>query len=121
MEIIIITGSIDNSIFGLFSVAPIAILTALRPMIWEIEARQCYSQLKILFSIVYSFYLIENFTLKVIRILINEPFIMYCFIFSIYLLGVGIASTNFGPWFVIKLQSFLFTMLYLLYNKSKST
>ena len=93
-------GQLDGSIGGLISVAPLAIFTALfRPLFWEIGSpTMVLSVLGNTILIVFSFFIILRISpFKLIRILFDNPFILYCFIFSIlFAFGVGIAGTNFG-------------------------
>ena len=119
-------GEIDGSVIGLITVAPVAIFTALfRPLFWEIGSpTMVLSVLEnttmIIFTIVI---LIRTSPIKLIRILWSEPFLLYCFIFSVlFAFGVGIAGTNFGALVRYKtpLVPFFFSMIYLVFKKSSN-
>ena len=112
-------GQLDGSVMGLLSVAPIAILTALfRPFIWEIGSPTMIlsafeNTILIIFTAIT---LLQNNPLNFIRIIIKNPFLLYCLIFSLlFSFGVGIAGTNFGALvrYKIPLMPFFFSMLYI--------
>ena len=118
-------GELDGSIGGLISVAPLAIFTALfRPLFWEIGSPTMVlsvleNTIMIIFTILI---LIRTSPIRLLRILLAEPFLLYCFIFSIlFAFGVGIAGTNFGALVRYKtpLVPFFFSMVYMVYNQSK--
>ena len=117
---------IDNSLIGLISVAPIAIFTALfRPLFWEIGSptmavSAIENSLLLMFFLLL---LIRINPFKLFRLLIQEPFLLYCFVFSIFFaFGVGIAGTNFGALVRYKtpLIPFFFSMIYILFKKVNS-
>ena len=119
-------GQIDGSIGGLISVAPVAIFTALfRPLFWEVGSPTMVlsvieNTIMIIFTIVI---LLRTSPIKLLRILLNEPFLLYCFIFSIlFAFGVGIAGTNFGALVRYKtpLVPFFFSMIYLVFKQSRN-
>ena len=116
-------GGISNSFVGLISVAPIAIFTALfRPLFWEIGSpTMAISAIENTSLLVFVFLLLIRVSpFKLIRLLIQEPFLLYCFIFSIFFaFGVGIAGTNFGALVRYKtpLIPFFFSMVYILFKK----
>ena len=120
-------GKIDNSISGLLSVAPLAIFTALfRPQFWEVgSVTMLFSAIEntllLLFTV---FLIIYNSPIKFVRIILNEPFLLYCLFFSlIFAFGVGIAGTNFGALvrYKIPLMPFFFPMLFLSYKLNKKS
>ncbi len=119
-------GELDGSLGGLLSVAPIAIFTALfRPLFWEIGSpTMILSVVENSILIVFTFIiLIRTSPFKLLRILWTEPFLLYCFIFSIlFAFGVGIAGTNFGALVRYKtpLVPFFFSMIYLIYKQSRN-
>ena len=113
-------GDLDNSFIGLVSVAPLAVITALyRPLFWEIGSpTMIFSILENTILLIFTFsILIRMSPLKIFRIVLNEPFLFYCLIFSLlFAFGVGIAGTNFGALVRYKtpLVPFYFSMLFLL-------
>ena len=120
-------GKIEDSLSSLLRVAPLAILTALfRPLFWEIGSPAMVlsaleNSILLVFTIVI---LIRTNPYRLIKIIFNEPFILYCFIFSLLMaFGVGIAGTNFGALVRYKtpLVPFFFTMMYIIFKKSKKT
>ena len=117
---------IDGSVIGLITVAPVAIFTALfRPLFWEIGSpTMVLSVIENTFLIIFQVIILSRISpLKIIKIFWTEPFLLYCFIFSIFFaFGVGIAGTNFGALVRYKtpLVPFFFCMMYVLYEKSKS-
>ena len=119
-------GSFDGSFISLISVAPNAIFTALfRPFLWEIGSpTMVFSAVENFILIVFTlFTLIRVSPFTVFRILVKEPFLLYCLIFSIlFAFGVGIAGTNFGAMVRYKtpLMPFFFGMIYLLFKLNKS-
>ena len=119
-------GEFDGSFGGLISVAPLAIFTALfRPLFWEIGSPTMVlsvleNTIMLIFTIVI---LVRTSPIKLLRILWAEPFLFYCFIFSIlFAFGVGIAGTNFGALVRYKtpLVPFFFSKIYLLFKHSRS-
>ena len=119
-------GEIDGSVIGLITVAPVAIFTALfRPLFWEIGSpTMVLSVIENTFLIIFQVIILSRISpLKIIKIFWTEPFLLYCFIFSVFFaFGVGIAGTNFGALVRYKtpLVPFFFCMMYVLYEKSKS-
>ena len=117
-------GSLDNSFLGLISVAPIAVITALfRPFLWEIgSATMVLSAIENTILLVFTSILLMRISpIRLLRILFKEPFLMYCFMFSIFFaFGVGIAGTNFGALVRYKtpLVPFFFSMIFMLYKNS---
>ena len=118
-------GELDGSLGGLISVAPVAIFTALfRPLFWEIGSPTMVlsvieNTIMIIFTIVI---LIRTSPVRLLRILWSEPFLLYCFIFSIlFAFGVGIAGTNFGALVRYKtpLVPFFFSTVFLIYKQSR--
>ena len=118
-------GELDGSVGGLISVAPVAIFTALfRPLFWEIGSpTMIFSVIENSILLVFTvIILIRISPIKLFRIVLKEPFLIYCFIFSlIFAFGVGVAGTNFGALVRYKtpLVPFFFTMIYILYKQSK--
>tara|TARA_B110001450_G_scaffold222138_1_gene218552 strand:- start:85 stop:840 length:756 start_codon:yes stop_codon:yes gene_type:complete len=116
-------GEINNSLVGLIKVAPLAIFTALfRPLFWEIGSPTMVlsvleNSILLIFTI---FLLLRAGPFQIIRILIADSFLLYCFIFSIiFAYGVGVAGTNFGALVRYKttLLPFFLPMIYLIYKR----
>jgi hypothetical protein len=115
---------IDGSISGLLRSAPLAIFTALfRPLPWEIGSpTMVVSAIENIILILFVLYsLIRIGPFRFFRITFNDPFLVYCFIFSLFFaFGVGIAGTNFGALvrYKIPLMPFFFSFIYLVRKKS---
>ena len=116
-------GEIDGTITGLISVAPIAIFTALfRPLFWEVGSpTMLLSVIENTILILFVFYVLVTVSpFQAIKTLYREPFLLYCFVFSmLFAFGVGIAGTNFGALVRYKtpLVPFFFSMIYILKKK----
>ena len=117
---------IDGSISGLVSSAPLAVFTALfRPLPWEIGSpTMVVSAIENTILILFVLYsLIRIGPFKFFKLTFNDPFLVYCLVFSLFFaFGVGIAGTNFGALvrYKIPLMPFFFTMVYLIRIKSRS-
>jgi hypothetical protein len=117
---------IDGSISGLLSSAPLAIFTAIfRPLPWEIGSPtmivSAIENTVLLLFVLYSLFRIGLF--RFFRITFNDPFLVYCLVFSLFFaFGVGIAGTNFGALvrYKIPLMPFIFSAIYLIRIKSRS-
>ena len=115
---------IDGSISGLVGSAPLAIFTALfRPLPWEIGSPtmvvSAIENTVLIIFILYSLIRIGPF--RFFRITFNDPFLVYCLIFSLFFaFGVGIAGTNFGALvrYKIPLMPFFFSFIYIIRKKS---
>jgi len=119
-------GEIDGSVSGLISIAPIAIFTALfRPLFWEIGSPTMFiSAFENLILLVFVFILIIRVSpFKILTCLLSEPFLTYCFTFSIiFAFGVGIAGTNFGALvrYKVPLIPFFFSMIFIIFKLTRS-
>jgi len=117
---------IDGSISGLLSSAPLATFTALfRPLPWEIGSpTMVVSAIENTVLLLFTFYtLIIIGPFKFLKIIVSDPFLIYCFVFSLFFgFGVGIAGTNFGALvrYKIPLMPFFFSAIYLIRLKSRS-
>ena len=117
---------IDGSISGLLNSAPLATFTALfRPLPWEIGSPtmvlSAIENTVLLLFVLYSLIRIGPF--KFLKIIINDPFLVYCLFFSLFFaFGVGMAGTNFGALVRCKipLMPFFFSAIYLIRLKSRS-
>ena len=80
-------GEFDGSISSLLSVAPIAVFTAIyRPLFWEIGSpTMVFSAIEntvlVFFTITL---LLRSSPIQISKTLINESFLLYCFIFSFF-------------------------------------
>ena len=119
-------GSFDGSISSLLSVAPLAIFTAIfRPLLWEVGSpTMLLSALENTVLICFTFFILIRISpFKLLRILVKEPYLTYCLVFSLFLaFGVGIAGTNFGALvrYKIPFLPFFFSMLFILNLKVKN-
>ena len=115
---------IDGSISGLVSSAPLAIFTALfRPLPWEIGSpTMVVSAIENTILILFVLYsLIRIGPFKFFKLTFNDPFLVYCLVFSLFFaFGVGIAGTNFGALvrYKIPLMPFFFSFIYIVRKKS---
>ena len=115
---------IDGSISGLLSSAPLATFTALfRPLPWEVGSPtmvvSAIENTVLLLFVIY--FLIRIGPFRFFRITFNDPFLVYCLIFSLFFaFGVGIAGTNFGALvrYKIPLMPFFFSLVYIIRKKS---
>jgi hypothetical protein len=116
-------GKFDGSLISLISVAPNAIFTAFfRPFLWEIGSpTMVLSATENFILITFTFFtLIKVSPFRFLKIIIKEPFLLYCLIFSlVFAFGVGIAGTNFGAMvrYKIPLMPFFFSMIYIMSRK----
>jgi hypothetical protein len=114
---------IDGSISGLLGSAPLAIFTAFfRPLPWEIGSpTMVVSALENTILILFVLYsLIRVGPLKFLRLTFNDPFLVYCLVFSLFFaFGVGVAGTNFGALvrYKIPLMPFFFSFIYIVRRK----
>lgn len=119
-------GSYDGSVSSLISIAPIAIFTAIfRPLLWEVGSpTMFFSAMENTILIIFTFYIIlRTNPIKLFRYFLREPYLLYCFVFSMFLaFGVGIAGTNFGALvrYKIPFLPFLYSMLYIVSRKVKN-
>jgi hypothetical protein len=119
-------GKIDGSTNGILSIAPLAVFTAIyRPLFWEIGSPvmvlSVIENTCLLFFTIYI--LLVTGPIRLFRVLISQPILFYCFIFSIFFaFGVGVAGTNFGALvrYRVPLVPFYFPMLFIVYKLSKA-
>ena len=115
---------IDGSISGLLSSGPLAVFTALfRPLPWEIGSpTMVVSAIENTILFLFVLYtLIRIGPFRFFRITFNDPFLVYCLVFSLFFaFGVGIAGTNFGALvrYKIPLMPFFFSLVYIVRRKS---
>jgi hypothetical protein len=119
-------GKIDGSLGGMIGLAPIAVFTAIyRPLFWEIGSPiMVISAIENSILLIFTLFLIIRISpVKLVKILLQEPLLMYSFVFSVlFAFGVGIAGTNFGALvrYKVPLVPFFFTMIYMIYKLSKA-
>ncbi len=115
----------DGTFRGLVKLAPVAIFTTFfRPFLWE--SRKISSLLASLESLVllfFTFYVIFKSGLRsFIKLVLTDPLIMYCFLFSIvFALFVGASTLNFGTLVRYKIPClpFFTISLFLIFEKVK--
>ncbi len=115
----------DGSFDGLIKLAPVAIFTTFyRPFLWE--SRKISSLMASLESLVLLFftvYVIFKSGLKTfIKLILSDPLIMYCFLFSlVFALFVGASTLNFGTLVRYKIPCLPFytISLFLIFEKVK--
>ncbi len=115
----------DGTFRGLVKLAPVAIFTTFfRPFLWE--SRKISSLLASLESLVllfFTFYVIFKSGLRsFIKLVLTDPLIMYCFLFSIvFALFVGASTLNFGTLVRYKIPCLPFytISLFLIFEKVK--
>ncbi|MDQ6889300.1 MAG: hypothetical protein M3Z56_03340 [Bacteroidota bacterium] len=113
----------DGTFKGLIKLAPVAVFTTFfRPFLWE--SRKLSSLLASLESLVllfFTIYILFKSGLKTfIKLILSDPLIMYCFIFSIvFALFVGASTLNFGTLVRYKIPCLPFytISLFLIYEK----
>lgn len=120
-------GDFDGSVTSLFSVAPLAVFTAIyRPLFWEIGSpTMIFSVFENTFLLIFTiFFFLRVSPLYLLKILIKDPFLLYCFIFSIFFaFGVGVAGTNFGALvrYKIPLIPFYFPLIFIIFKSSRKS
>lgn len=93
-------GDYDATVSGAASVTPAAIVAGLyRPFLWEANSivmiLSGLENLVLLFLTI--FVLVRAGPLFFIRTLSKEPFLIFCFVFSIIMaMGIGLSTANFG-------------------------
>ena len=115
----------DGTFNGLIKLAPVAVFTTFfRPFIWEShKASQLIASLEstILFLLTL-FIILKAGLLNFIKLILSDPLIMYCFLFSIvFATFVGASTLNFGTLVRYKIPClpFYIISLFLIYEKTK--
>lgn len=118
-------GTFDGSPASLAKIFPLAIFTGLfRPILWE------SSNIVMLISALENAFLLFVFLktllmarfFKFFKFIINDPLLLFCFLFSIFFAGsVGIATSNFGALVRYKIPCipFFLATLYIMQYKIK--
>ena len=115
----------DGSFRGLINLAPVAIATTFfRPFLWEShKASQLLASLESLILMFFTLFIIFKSGLRtLIKLILTDPLIMYCFFFSIvFALFVGASTLNFGTLVRYKIPCLPFyaISLFLIYEKVK--
>jgi len=115
----------DGSFKGLIKLAPVAIATTFfRPFIWEShKISQLMASLESLILMFFTLFIISKSGVKMlIKLILTDPLIMYCFFFSVvFALFVGASTLNFGTLVRYKIPCLPFyaISLFLIYEKVK--
>ena len=115
----------DGSFRGLMKLAPVAIATTFfRPFLWEShKASQLLASLESLVLMFFTLFIIFKSGFRtLIKLVLTDPLIMYCFLFSlVFALFVGASTLNFGTLVRYKIPCLPFytISLFLIYEKVK--
>jgi hypothetical protein len=115
----------DGSVRGLIKLAPVAVATTFfRPFLWEShKVSQLMASLESLVLMFFTIYIIFKSGLRtLIKLVLTDSLIMYCFFFSIvFALFVGASTLNFGTLVRYKIPCLPFyaIALFLIYEKVK--
>lgn len=115
----------DGTYTGLLKIAPVAIATTFfRPFIWEThKISQFIAALESLVLMFFTLFIIFKCGIKsLFRLILTDPLIMYCFLFSIvFALFIGASTLNFGTLVRYKIPCLPFyaISLFLIYEKVK--
>lgn len=115
----------DGSFKGLIKMTPYAIgATFFRPFIWEAnKMSQLLAAAESLILMCFTLFIIfKSGLLTFIKLILTDPLIMYCFLFSlVFALFVGTSTINFGTLvrYKIPCMPFYTISLFLIYEKVK--
>ncbi len=115
----------DGTFNGLIKVAPVAIFTTFfRPFFWESDKiSQLLASLESAILLFFSLYVIFKCRIfSFIKIILYDPLIMFCFLFSlVFAMFVGASTLNFGTLVRYKIPCLPFytICLFLIYEKVK--
>jgi hypothetical protein len=115
----------DGTFTGLVKLTPVAVsATLFRPFLWESKKLSTLlSSLESLIMMMFTLYIIcKAGFVSCIKLIIKDPLIMYCFLFSIvFALFVGASTLNFGTLVRYKIPCLPFYVisLFLIYEKVK--
>lgn len=115
----------DGTFKGLLKLAPAAVFaTFFRPLIWEShKISQFFASLESIVLLCFTIFVIFKSGLKTfIKLILSDPLIMYCFLFSlVFALFVGASTLNFGTLVRYKIPCLPFytISLFLIYEKVK--
>lgn len=115
----------DGTFSGLIKIAPVAVATTFfRPFIWE--AHKISQLMAAVESLVLMFFtlfiLLKSGPFRLIKWILSDPLIMYCFLFAlVFGLFVGASTLNFGTLVRYKIPCLPFyaISLFLMYEKVK--
>jgi len=115
----------DGTFQGLIKLAPVAIFTTFfRPFLWEShKISQLLASLESCILLFFTFYVVFKSGLRsFIKMVLTDPLIMYCFLFSlVFAMFVGASTLNFGTLVRYKIPCLPFyaISLFLIYEKVK--
>jgi len=115
----------DGSLKGLAKLAPVAVFTTFfRPFLWEShKASQLLASLESLILLFFTlFVLFKSGVKSFIKMILTDPLIMYCFLFSfVFAMFVGASTLNFGTLVRYKIPCLPFyaISIFLIYEKVK--
>lgn len=115
----------DGTFNGLIKLAPAAIFTTFfRPFIWEShKVSQLLASLESCTLFLFTIYVVFKSGIRsFIKIILTDPLIMYCFLFSfVFAMFVGASTLNFGTLVRYKIPCLPFytISLFLIYEKVK--
>jgi hypothetical protein len=115
----------DGTYTGLVKIAPIAVATTFfRPFIWEThKISQLLAALESLVLMFFTLFIIFKSGLRSLtKLILTDPLIMYCFLFSVvFALFIGASTLNFGTLVRYKIPCLPFyaISLFLIYEKVK--
>jgi hypothetical protein len=118
-------GDFDYSIPGIIRKTPSAIwVTLFRPYMWEVKNLvMFFSALESLILLLFSVYVLINILLqRKLKILFDNPVVVFCLVFSItFAFAVGISTYNFGTLvrYKIPMMPFYVMGLFILLSYSK--
>lgn len=115
----------DGTFNGLLKMAPIAIFTTFfRPFLWEShKLSSILASVESFILLFFTFYVIVRSGIKTfLKLILSDPLIMYCFLFSlVFALFVGASTLNFGTLVRYKIPCLPFyaISLFLIFEKVK--
>ena len=115
----------DGTFRGLIKLAPVAIFTTFfRPFLWEShKISQLLASLESLILLFFTIYVVFKSGLRsFLKMILSDPLIMYCFLFScVFAMFVGASTLNFGTLVRYKIPCLPFytISLFLIYEKVK--
>ena len=115
----------DGTPEGLIRIAPVAVFTTFfRPFIWEShKMSQMIASAENLLLILFLFWVIlKAGPFSILRMILTDPLITFCFLFSIvFAVFVGASTLNFGTLVRYKIPAlpFFTISLFLMYDKAK--
>jgi len=115
----------DGTFSGLIKLAPVAIATTFfRPFLWEShKVSQILASVESLILLFFTLFVIfKSGLIFIIKLILGDPIIMYCFLFSIvFATFVGASTLNFGTLVRYKIPCLPFytIALFLIYEKAK--